>query len=699
MKRSQPWVLITLILASLPSFIRLPWWVAAIAVFGAAWHYAGRFIGEQRRRFYGRGLNLLLLAGAIAGIWLSFESWFSGEAVLSFFITVVFLKWSESRTRRDYLLLIFAAVILAAVGALYFESLLNLLHMLVVVFALTLSLIAIHMEGAQPLFLLRRAGLLVLLGMPLMLLLFLTFPRIPGPLWDIGLAFGLPVKALMDRGPGDHGKSTVLRQGGIQRAQQNADNVVVAEFEGAVPFKSQLYWRGPVFYDYDGENWKLPENWDDRNQLMKTAIRSKAQFDRLIHTKDAPLRYTLRVMPNGGRWLYGLDVPGASAPETFISEDLQLLSIRTIDDQEPKLQMLAYLEYSAGNELPPEQRSRALAWPEGSNPRLHALGQQLAKEHKSAEEIILTVYTGLRTSGFNFDPTHIIEPGPELYDRYYFDEKRGGVECLAGATTMLLRAAGIPARLVNGYRGGTIIALTNFVIVKRTDTHAWVEAWQDGKGWGRVEPLDIITPPPDEKRAATKAKETPQSASVVEMKPAEQPLEQPKEQAKPDNATIKAKPKTSQSDKGWTLPDWASIFTKMQKWVINYNPDRQMELLKGVGMSQSNWVDLLISGVSGVALLLGLYGLVAWWRGRKAVDRVGRSWSGFCRRLAKLGLVKGGQECPRDYLARICSQRPELTSAAEDIVGRYIDIRYGNGPDAEAERLFSRQIQRFLSMT
>jgi transglutaminase-like putative cysteine protease len=695
MNRSSSWVLLTLILAALPSFIRLPWWVAAVAVVGGAWHYAGKC----RRGWYGRGLNLMLLAGAIGGVWYSFESWFSGEAVLSFFITVVFLKWSEAKTRRDFLLLIFAAVILAAVGALYFESLLNLAHMLVVIFALTLSLIAIHMEGARPVFLLRRAGLLVVLGLPLMLLLFLTFPRIPGPLWDIGLAFGLPVKALMDRGAGDHGKSTVLEPGGIQRAQQNNDNVLVAEFEGAVPFKSRMYWRGPVFWDYDGENWSLPDGWDDRNRLMKTAIRSKAQLDRLIHTKDTPVRYTLRVMPNGGRWLYGLDAPAAAAPESFISEDLQLLSIRRIDDQEPKLQMLAYLDYSAGNGLTPEQRSRALAWPEGSNARLRALGRQLAQEHHSAEEIIHAVYTRLASSGFRFDPAHVIEPGPDLLDRFFFDEKRGGVEYLAGAAAMLMRAAGVPSRLVNGYRGGTIIALTNFVIVKRTDTHAWVEAWQDGKGWGRVEPLDIIAPPPEEKSAAGKPKETPQSATVVEMKPAGQSEQQPTEQPRQDQPAAKAKTPAARPDAGWSLPDWASVFTRMQKWVINYNPDRQMELLKGVGLQQSNWVDLLIGGVSGVGGLLAVYGLVAWVRGRRAVDRVGRSWAQFCRRMAREGVVRSDQECPRDYLARICRERPDLTSAAEDVVGRYIDIRYGGGPDPEAVRLFRRQIQRFLSMT
>ncbi|WP_028318067.1 transglutaminase TgpA family protein [Desulfobulbus elongatus] len=691
MNESRHWVLLTLVMAALPSFIRLPWWVAAIALAGGLLQYAGTW----RRGWYGRAAGLVLLAAAVAGIWFSFESWFAGDAVLSFFITVVFLKWGEARTRRDFLLLIFAAVILAAVGALSFESLLNLLHMLAVVFALTLSLIAIHMEGGKPLFLVRRAGLLVVLGLPLMLLLFLTFPRIPGPLWDIGLAFGLPVKALMDRDNGEFGKAKVLEPGGIQRAKQENGNVLVAEFEGAVPFKSRLYWRGPVFWDYDGENWTLADNWDDRNQLLKGAIRSKAQLDRILHTRDTPVRYTLRVMPNGGRWLYGLDVPAAPAPESMISEDLQLLSIRRIDDFEPKLQMLSYLDYSAGDRLSPEQRARALAWPENTNPRLLALGRQLAGEHRDAGEIVHQVYTTLAAGGYRFEQAHIVEPGANLLDRFFFDEKRGGVEYLAGATAMLMRAAGIPARLVSGYRGGTIIALTNFVIVKQADAHAWVEIWQDGQGWSRVEALDIVAPPPEEKSAAAKPKEMPQPATVVEMKQEGQAAEQPREAKREP----KAKAPAPRPDKGWTLPDWASVFGSMQKWVINYNPDRQMELLKGVGLPDSNWADLLIGGVAGVLGVLSLYGAVAWRRSRKAMDRVARSWAGFCRRMAKQGVAKTAQECPRDFLARIRRERPELTSAAEDIVGRYIDIRYGGNHDPGAAQLFRRQIERFLSMT
>lgn len=687
------WVLLTLVMAAFPSLLRLPPWVAAIAVAGGVLHYGGPW----RRGRYGRIAGALLLAAAAAGIWFSFESWFSGDAVLSFFIVVVFLKWGEAHTRRDYLLLIFAAVILAAVGTLYWENLLNLLHMLAVVFLLTVSLVAIHLDGARSgaFFLIRRTGLLFGLGLPLMLLIFLTFPRIPGPIWDIGLAFGLPVKAMMDRGTGGFGKVKSVQPGGIHRANQEKDTVLVAEFQGGVPYKSRLYWRGPVFWEYDGEHWKLPDTWDDRGALLKRAIRTKARFDREVHTRKDPVRYTLRVMPNGSRWLYGLDMPASPAPETLISDEYQLLSIRQIDDHEPKLEMLSYLDYTAGTELTPEQRTRGLSWPKDTNPRLRALGRDLAKRHKNPDEIIHQALGLLAEGNYTFDAAHIVAPGKDSLDRFFFDEKKGGAEYFAGGFAMLMRAAGIPARLVGGYRGGTIIALTKFVIVKRADAHVWVEVWQEGTGWRRVEPKDIVLPPTVEgdARQAEKPRET---AVKVETKKESAP---PPEAGKPDKAPKAAEPALPKPEKGWKLPSLSSLLGGMQKWVIRYDPNRQMEILKGVGIKEGNWLDLLVGGAAGVLVLLGSYLAAAWWRGRVRVDRVTESWLLFCRRLERFGLKKTAQECPRHYLHRVSRERPELAAAVEDIIHRYIDIRYGNGGSAEAATLFRRQVQRFLSMT
>ncbi|WDP92781.1 MAG: DUF3488 domain-containing transglutaminase family protein [Desulfobacter sp.] len=689
------WVLITLILAALPSLVRLPLWVGGAALAGGILHYAGPW----RTRLPGKLVSVLLLAGTSAGIWLSFGGFFTGNAVLSFFIAVVFLKWGESRTRRDYLLLIFAAVILAAAGALYWENLMSLIHMLVVVFALTISLVAIHMEGAglKQIFLVRSAGKLFFLGLPLMLLLFMTFPRIPGPLWDLGLAFGLPIKAMMDRGNGEFGKVKTLQPGGIQRAKKEDQNVLVAEFEGAVPFKSRMYWRGPVFWEFDGETWTLPEGWDNRTKLLRTAIKSKKRLDYELRYKKNPVRYTLRTMPNGGRWLYGLDVPAGPAPEAFISSEFQLLSIRKIDDHEPKFKMTSYLDYAFGVQLTREQRQRGLAWPENTNPRLLALGRELGEKYKTCEEILHRAYEILAGGEYRYEDGHIIQPGPDLLDRYFFEEKRGGAEYLAGSFAMLMRAAGVPARLVSGYRGGTIIALTNFVIVKRSDAHAWVEVWNENKGWVRVEPKDIVLPP-EEKKADPGAEKT-KAASAVEMKKAEtdRSLNIREEDRSPESRKVPA-PAVPRADK-WTLPDWSSLLGNMQKWVINYNPDRQMDILKGVGMEGSDWLDLMITGVAGVALVLMAYLGAAWWKNRAEIDRVGKSWVKFRNRMEKLDAGMGLRECPGIYMDRVGSEKPELADATGDIIQRYIDIRYGNNHSPESSALFRRQVDRFISMT
>jgi len=686
------WVLATLFLAALPCLVQLPIWVGAIVLSGSVLHYSG----DWRLGRYGKIAGLFLLACTVCGIWLSFDSWISGESVLTFFIAVVFLKWGEGHSRRDYLLLIFAAVVLAAVGALYWESLFSLLHMFVVIFALTASLIAIHGGEAVPVFSFvpKRAAVLVLLGLPLMGLLFLSFPRIPGPLWDIGLAFGLPVKALMDRGDAEFGKMKVLQKGGIQRTDKENTNVLVAEFKGAVPFKSRLYWRGPVFWDFDGENWSLPEGWDNRSRLLSKAIRSKNKLTRELRSKGRPVQYSLRVMPNGGRWLYALDVPAAPAPESFISDEFQLLSIRKIDDYEPKLDMLSYLDYAIGSEITGEQREMGLSWPEGTNPRLQSLGKELAAKYQSPEEIIHQGLKILATGKYRFDSNAIITPGPDMLDRFFFDEKLGGSQVLAGSFVMLMRAAGIPARLISGFRGGTIVALTNFVIVKRADAHTWVELWQDDIGWTKVEPKDAVLPPL--KKEKIKQVEPEKQDMEVMIKPAEK---ESVDSLQPTDGKQKNTVDKNKGAKGLSLPDWADLFGSLQKWVINYNPDRQVELLKGLGAEESNWLDLLLSAVAGFFAVLALYLVVAWWRGREKIDLVGKSWNDFCVRMNKLGIRKHKTECPGDFIKRLSTQRPELAAAAEDITNRYIDIRYGAESSSEAVSLLQRQVKRFVSMT
>lgn len=693
------WILLTLLLAALPSLIHLPWWVSVIAALGTGIH----FIGGLRKGWRSHAITAALFGAAAFGIWTSFESWFSGEAVMSFFVTAVFLKWGEARSRRDCLLLIFAAVILSAVGALYYETLLSLLHIFVVILALVGSLIAIHSGDRtfSPLYVWKQAAWLVLLGFPIMLLLFLTIPRIPGPLWDIGLAFGLPVKAMLEQGKKDSGPNKIktVRPGQVHRVKQEKGNVLVAEFKGRVPPKSRLYWRGPVFYEFDGENWSLPENWDSRGTLIKRSIRTKRIFDReLRHGKD-PVRYTLRVMPNGTRFLYGLELPASPGPEAFISEDFQLLSIRKLVEGEPRLELSAFLDYAVGSRLQGEKRSRALAWPQGTNPRLKALGKELASKYPDPKERISQGLAILASGGFTFDSAHKIPPGPDMLDRFFFDEKKGGTEYVAGGFAMLMRAAGVPSRLISGYRGGTIIALTNFVVVKNANAHLWVEVWTDQDGWTRVEPKDAVLGAGEKDKAVEKEK-APSAEAVVRNKKDDPEVQKPSEKPEKPRENKVAEEPAGRTTGAWDfLHKFSSFLAGFQKWIIDYNPDRQVELLKGMGIKKAKWTVLISGTAIGLTIIIVLYLSVAWWRHRARIDRAGRSWKKFLRKMEKLDMPKSPYECPVDYMVRIAAQRPDINQALRDIVGRYSAIRYEPGPSAKEDiKSFERQVDRFVAM-
>ena len=176
-------------------------------------------------------------------------------------------------------------------------------------------------------------------------------------------------------------------------------------------------------------------------------------------------------------------------------------------------------------------------------------------------------------------------------DEFFFRRKEGGIEHLAGAAAMALRAAGVPTRLVSGYRGGNLIALTNFIVVRQGNAHVWVEAWQDATGWQRVEALDFVAPPTLENRSrallvkpqaqkAEQAKTSGEAAAARVDKGAEQPVAQAQARSPKSPVSVQF--------------GWLNNITKgLETWVLNYNPDRQVELLKKTGFKRVNWQTLL----------------------------------------------------------------------------------------------------------
>lgn len=672
------------LLAILPALSELQWMYGLLLLPPLLLH---RLI---RRNSWVRWITICtVLTVAIGWVELSGQPWLSAPTIIGILTVVLLLKWSEAHSTREFRLLTLATLILATLSSLFLTGLPALAFLLCCgVFAMVCLLaVSDHEHVLNVAQLCRTTFGISLLALPIAIVLFVTVPRLQGPLWDIGLAIGLPIELAIDQDAKDIGLKGSLKAGQISRIKRSDAPVLVAEFEGPVPYKSRLYWRGPVFSDYDGEGWNLPENWNNRNRLLKGALRGQTAVERMVTQRADRVHYAARVSPHGGRWLYALDLPSGQTPEAFISGEYQLLGIRKIS-REFKYDVDAWLEYRGGRPLTTEERIRYLSYPAESNPQLRAYGRELDANYADSESILHQLRTRLVTGGYQLSPTTDIKSSRHNLDQFFFDRKEGTIEHLASSAALLLRAAGIPTRLVTGYRGGSLIALTNFIVVKQEHAHVWVEAWVDKTGWQRIEAKDFVAPPaPEQTRLAAK---------TAKVKPKESETRQSAAQStsvtkqKAGSAEKKA---PTDSNNGWLN----SLSSGIETWILNYNPDRQIELMKKSGLRVVDWKNLVALTVLALVVLCVIYSLILQFS-RPRKDPVVRSFTQLNHKMQKLKLGCAEQECPSVWIQRVAVEAPALYPALRQVVQHYLHIRYGVCPDNAAIKLFQRDVKRLIAM-
>lgn len=595
-------------------------------------------------------------------------------------LLVLALKWSESRNQREFALVSSAAVVAIAIGLLHWSEGAGLGFVLAA--ALCLIAGADWRPGMAAFATLRRAGRYLLAALPLAAVLFLFFPRIPGPLWDIGLTFGLPLPASIEKSNQGLGISARLKPGQMQTGASDGQAVLVAEFSNWVPPTSQLYWRGPVFYDFDGQEWRLDADYAEGNgrRIMQQGWRRASDFGQNFQSTAQEVKYKIRLTPHNGLWLYGLDLPSKLTAESFIGPDWQVLSHMPVQ-QEISYELASWLEWTAGGELVPALRERALALPAGSNPRLRELGE--SRHGAAPEEILRDTLAGLSQGGYKVRERFTPPASEHALDSFWFDTREGNSEFYAAAFVVLMRASGIPARLVTGYRGGKLMALTDYVVVKRSHAHAWVEIWDEAKGWRRVDPVDVIAP---EKFAGTpaKAKAAPQPAPRAAPAPAKQEeygSAPPPTPAGSFSGT--AAPTAAPDSNAWKLPDLADW---MGRWVFRLDAERQKNLLGGKGDGFA-WLWLIAAAALGSTLLFGASLLLSLWRENRRLPLPQRSWNKACRLLARYGLAPGPTECLSDFARRVSVARPAWATAISQLADAYAAWRYGPAPETAAARV------------
>jgi transglutaminase-like putative cysteine protease len=642
--RNVMWLMAAMAFVVAPHLLRLPSWVGVFFMVVAGWR---AWISWAALRIPPRSLVAAITVAAAVGTFLEYGRITGREAGVTLLIVMACLKLLEMRSQREVVLAVYLGFFLVMTNFLFSQSIPLGLYMLVCVWVFIATLVGFNRVGRSPTFMerLRPAGALLVQALPLMAAFFLLFPRVQGPLW------ALPA----DARSASSGLSDSMAPGNISNLIKSDALAFRVSFEGERPPYSAMYWRGPVLADFDGVTWKM--------------LFAQGQAGQLNYARaENPVRYTVTLEPNNKNWLFALDVPAAAPRGSYSLSDLQLRSHRPVD-QRLRYDMQSFLTYKYGEHTGPVQLGWHKRFDETRNPRAVALGRQWAQELRDPRAILdraIQLYN--REFVYTLEPPLLDMRNP--YDDFLFNTKRGFCEHYAGSFALLMRAAGIPSRVVTGYQGGEVNPFNQELIVRQADAHAWTEIWLQGEGWVRVDPTAAVSPLRVE------------SGVNAALGP------------------IGMFPSMIAADKLGLLAGmrygWQMLNSQWDQWVIGYNMDKQRQFFADLGFPSVDWRTLgfwlvIAIFVVGGAVTLGL--LVRDRPPRREPSLV--AWNRFCAKLAAAGLPRLPQEGPMDYLARVRAARPQHAAEAEEITRRYVEARYGGGATRDELRKLANLVREF----
>jgi protein-glutamine gamma-glutamyltransferase len=618
------WLLAGLALVAAPHTPRLPWWLNLIALILVAWRV---YLGWGKRALPKQWLLALFVAGGLLGVYFTYRTIFGRDSGVALLVLFLSLKLLELHHQRDAMVLVLLAYFLALTNFFYSQTLPTAGLMFASVLVNTASLVNFAAPGRALRANLKTAGVLLAQAGPVMLILFFLFPRIQGPLW------GLP----QDAYSGITGLSDSMSPGLISRLSQSDAIAFRVKFQKDAPAKPQLYWRGPVFWQFDGRTWRAGE------------FRSFGQLR--FEATGKPYDYEITLEPHDHNWLFALELAAKIPPNASVTTDYMLIS-RTPVRNRVRYDMSSYTNFTTRGADDPNELRQGLQLPQGFNPRARGLAREWAASLATDAAIAQRALSYFREAGF----VYTLEPpllGRDSVDEFLFGSKQGFCEHYASSFVFLMRAAGVPARVVTGYQGGDINPVDGYMIVRQSDAHAWAEVRLKGRGWVRFDPTAAASPVRVE-------------SGVAAAVPNTDPL-----------------PLMTRTSLIWLREmryNWDALANKWNQLVLGYNPERQRQFLTSFGMNEPSWENMAMTLFWSVCGVLAL--LTAWLLRRiRTSDPVQRPWLKFCAKLRKKGSPRSPYEGPVDFVARAAERHPGDAERIRAIGERYIALRYGELAD------------------
>ena len=646
------WMIICLFTLVAPHAGRIPLWVLAVYVVAALWRimvYRGRW------SFPGRWVKVIMTICGFAGIYASFGTLIGLEPTVALLLTAFALKLIELSQRKDAYVLLFLGYFICITEFLFSQDLLITLYSLVNVTLITTALVALHQPGQHQFNrgTIRLAVVMLAQAIPLMVVLFFLFPRI-GPLWTV------PIKSNTAK----TGMSNFMRPGDVASLSQSADVAFRVKFKGEIPAKSELYWRGLVFSRLEQGMWSALGYYD---------VPLREQRPRKVETDADPTPYSVIMEPTQQNWLYALRYARATTPGVMHAADFRIFSPAPLETE-----YMYRVNSWPGSLLEPElsewRRTIETKLPPRGNARSRALALQLKEEVGSDQELVDRVL-----KKFNTEPyVYTLQPGAlsglDAMDEFMFETRRGFCEHYAAAFVIMMRAAGVPARVVAGYLGGEINPVNKTVIVHQFDAHAWAEVWMEGEGWVRVDPTAAVSPD----RIEWGLEEAMQSEGSFL---ADTPLSPLRYRNIPLLNQLRLR--------------YDALTYRWQSWVVSFNSEQQFDFLHGLlGELTARKFAAVLLGSWALVLVPVAISLLRR-RDTHEVSPLDKYYLKFCRRLASQGLSREPGETPAQFAARAAAELPSMNAQLAQITDLYNDLAYaGNAP---AMGLSREQLREFIT--
>ncbi len=633
------WVLAALLLAVAPHVMHLPLWVDALALACGCW----RLLAQQRGwALPPTALRTFMVLGSFAGVLLHYQTVNGVEAGSALLVVMASMKLTETRTRRDHVVLLFIGYFLVTAQFLYSQSIPLALLAIPTLIVLTGALLQVCHDGDLiPLpEMLRITGGLLGYALPVMLVLFVLFPRVPGPFWAIQGPKSSAVTGLSDK----------MSPGSISNLIESDTVAFRIRFEDEVPPQHELYWRGPVLTNFDGRTWTP----------MSSAIApGPAPHD---PRRGRQVHYEVTLEPHNKRWMFALDTVdphSASRADAIVTQDYQVQSSHNL--KEITRYYLSAFMGEPQRHITPQIRAATLNMPAQSNPRTRALVSTWRAQGLSDREVASAGLRMFREQAYFYTLRPPQLTSSQRIDEFLFESRRGFCEHFAAAFTVMMRMADIPARVVTGYQGGELNSspiLGGHVTVRQSDAHAWVEIWLEDNGWTRLDPTGFIPPERVE-------------AEIADLR---------------DDRVFG---RGSGSLIGQVRLSFDALDNAWTEWVLGYGPKKQAGLMRSLGIKRPDAYKLVAMLAATLTVTAAMLFLLLNWRARRTrPDPVSHAYQRFCRKLAKAQIVRGPHEGPADFAARASQLRPDLGEQIERITALYLSLRYqGNDQDGVQQAL------------